>query len=157
MMVRIEEGTNEALRAVVSDIRDADVREALATSWWSSREALQSDLVARYSDRDDTYAAFLDARAVAFGAMVEIRPGVVSAGFFATEDFPQIAVPVARFVRRNLFPAYRRAGIHRIGCMIIDGYDSAMDFVQLLGLKREHEVRGYGKDGESFYSFAWVA
>jgi hypothetical protein len=40
--------------------------------------------------------------------------------------------------------------------MIIDGYEEAMRFVQLLGLKLEHEVRGYGKHGESFFSFAWV-
>lgn len=155
-MVRVEEGTNDALRAVVADIRDADVREFLALSWWSTREALQADLIRRYSDRDDTFAAVADGWPVAFGAMVETRPGVVSAGFFATDEFPAVALPVARFVRRTLFPAYRRAGVHRIECVIIDGYEQAFDFVKVLGLKREFQIRGYGKDGESFYSFAWV-
>jgi len=155
-MVRVEEGTNEALRAVVSHIRDSDVREFLATSWWSTREALQADLIARYADRDDTFVCTVDGRAVAFGAMVEARPGVVTAGFFATDEFPQVALQVARFVRRSLFPSYRRAGVHRIDCMVIDGYESAMRFVRLLGMKLEFEARGYGKNGESFYGFAWV-
>jgi len=155
-MVRVEEGTNDALAEVVAHIRDADVREFLAISYHDTRDDLAADLLARYSDRSDTFAAIRDNHAVAFGAMVETRPNVITAGFFATEDFPSVARPVARFVRRELFPAYRRAGVHRIGCLIIDGYESAMLFVQLLGLKFEHEVRGYGKHGESFFSFAWV-
>jgi hypothetical protein len=46
--------------------------------------------------------------------------------------------------------------VHRIECAIIDGYESAMDFVRLLGLRLEGEMRGYGKRGESFFSFVWV-
>jgi hypothetical protein len=156
-MVRVEGGTNEALAEVVAHIRDTDVREFLALSYLDTRDEICADLVARYTDRTDTFVAIRDDRAVAFGAMVEHRPNVISAGFFATEDFPAVALPVARFVRRELFPAYRRAGVHRIECMIIDGYESAMLFVRLLGLKIEHEVRGCGKHGESFFSFAWVA
>ena len=156
-MIHVEEGSNEALRAVVSAIRPQDVREFLALSWLDSRDELADSLIQRYADRDDTYCAFDGNRAVAFGAMVEARPGVVSAGFFATEDFPHVALPVARFVRRRLFPTYREAGVHRIECLIIDGYEQAMQFVRLLGLRLEHEIRGYGKRGETFYSFAWVA
>lgn len=155
-MVHVEEGTNSALVAVVANLREADVREFLAISFCESRETLAADLIRRYANREDTYAAFDGDRAVAFGAMVELRPNVVTCGFFATEDFPAVAVPVARFVKQRLFKTYREAGVHRIECVIIDGYESAMRFVQLLGLKLEAELRGYGKRGESFYQFAWV-
>jgi hypothetical protein len=156
-MVHVEQGTDEALEQVVLNLRDDDVREFLAVGWCESRADLAADLIARYGGRDDTYAAFDGDRAVAFGAMVEARPNVISAGFFATDGFPAVAIPVARFVKRRLFPNYQEAGVHRIECMIIDGYTSAMAFVQLLGLKPEFEVRGFGKNGESFHSFAWVA
>ena len=137
-------------------LRDADAREFLALQWFDSRDLLAHSLINKYADRDDTYAAFYGDRAVAFGAMVETRPNVVNAGFFATDEFPVVALPVARFVRRRLFPTYKEAGVHRIECLIIDGYESAMDFVKLLGLHLEYEIRGYGKRGESFFSFAWV-
>jgi len=155
-MVRIELGTNDALRQVVANIRDDDIREFRAISFIDDRAALADDLVARYSGRYDTFQAINDGRPVAFGAMVLVRPHVISAGFFATEDFPAVALPVARFVRSRLFPSYRKVGVHRIECVIIDGYESAMRFCRALGMKVEAELRGYGKNGESFYQFAWV-
>jgi L-amino acid N-acyltransferase YncA len=152
-MVRVDAGTNAALEAVAENLRESDVREFLAISPLSTREDLADDLIARYRDRYDTFAAWLDHEPVAFGAMIETGPDTISAGFFATEAFREAAMPVAKFVRYRLFPAY--AKIFRIECVIMEGYEMALRFARTLGFKEAGKLPAFGKDGENFVRFVW--
>jgi hypothetical protein len=156
MTVRVEEGSNAALNEVATNIRASDVEEFLAINFIDTRADLIGLLLARYTGRRDTYAAFDGDRAVAFGAMVEARPNVITCGFFATDHFQPVAGRVARFIRKSLFPAYWDAGVHRIECTALARHGEARRFIELLGMHQEAVLQRYGKDGEDFHQFAWV-
>jgi hypothetical protein len=151
-MVRVEAGTNEALVEVVENLRDDDVREFLALAPYDSAEMLRGDLLCRYANRHDTYAAFDDDKAVAFGCLVEVSTEVMVAGFFATDRFAAIALPVARFIKRRLLPTFRD---HSIRCGIIEDHVSAIGFVKVLGFRQVPGLYTVGKHGEVFCKFVW--
>lgn len=153
-MLRVEEGSNEALAEVVANLRDDDVREFTSISQCDTREAMCADLIRRYADRDDTFAAFDDDTAIAFGAMVRTRPDVISAGLFATDRFHAAALPIARFVKRQLFPAYAEQQF-RIECVVMASYEAAIRFVKMLGFRESEKLSGFGKRGEDFVRFVW--
>jgi hypothetical protein len=151
-MVRVDAGTNAALEIVAENLRESDVREFLAISPLDSRAALTADLIARYRDRYDTFAAWDGENPVAFGAMVETGEDVIQVGFFATEAFRSVALPLARFARYRLFPGY--SGF-RIECVIMEGYDTALRFARTLGFKEAGKLPAFGKRGENFVRFVW--
>jgi hypothetical protein len=154
-MVRVDAGTNAALEAVAANLRESDIREFLAISPLDSREALTADLITRYRDRYDTFAAWNGKTPVAFGAMIETGEGVISAGLFATEAFHAVALPIARFLRKRLFPAYAES--FRIECVIMEGYETALRFAKTLGFREASKLPGFGKSGENFVRFVWAA
>ena len=94
---------------------------------------------------------------VCIGGGIEHRPNVVTLLLFATDRFPYVALSLTRFVTRSLFTQYRNAGVHRIEAVSMVGHDEAHRWIETLGLKREAVLRGYGKNGETFLQFAWVA
>ena len=79
------------------------------------------------------------------------RPNVVSLLFFATDQFPEIALPATRFIKRELFARLKKAGVHRIEAVSMVDHNDTHAWLQTLGLERETEpMIGYGKGGESF-------
>lgn len=155
--MRIDGPSIAHVRAVADSMRETDVAEFLAVSHASRREQLADLLVAKYGEADDTFCFSDGDKPVAVGAMVHARPNVITLMFFATEHFTQIALPLARWTRNHLFPRYRNVGVHRIECVSIAGYSQAHKWIRLLGLQEEATMPGYGKNGETFHQFAWVA
>lgn len=138
-------------------MRDSDLREFLAVHDCDGRVELAGRLARIYGPRSDVIVAGLPDEPIAIGALVEARPRVLTLMFFATDRLPQIALPLTRFIRNNLFPKVQAAGTHRIECVSIAGHREAHRWIQVLGLDQEAVCRGYGKDGETFHQFAWVA
>lgn len=155
--MRIEAPTREQVAYVARNMRKADEKEFLALSFAEDRYELIEMLTKLYGNSTIAIGAADDAGPIAVGAMVEARPNVSTLMFFATERFPHIALPLTRFIRQRLFPLYRGRGTHRIECVSIDGYDAAHRWIEILGLKREAVLRGFGKRGEAFHQFAWTA
>ena len=156
--MRIDDPTEEHVRFVADRIRAKDAEEFMAVSFADTAADLADDLIERYSAHPDTYCfSDDDGTPVAVGAMVMARPNVVTLMFFATDRFPKLALAIARFTVRRLFPRYREAGVHRIECASIAGYDEAHRWIRLCGMKPEGEFRGFGRNGETFHQFAWVA
>lgn len=156
--MRIEAATSADVRYVAERMRDTDLREFLAVSRARDRWDLAESLVERYGGHPDVLAARLDGSGpVAIGAMIEARPNVITLFFFATDNFPIVAVAMTRFIRQRLFPRYRAAGVHRIECVSIEGHDDAHRWIEILGLRREATMPGFGRDGETFFQFAWVS
>lgn len=145
------------LVAVASRMRVRDVAEFSAVNPVDSAPELAELMVARYAGRHDTFCAYEGAEPIGFGAMVEGRPNVITLMFFATDAFPKIALGLTKFIKRELFPTYRQNGAHRIECVSIDGYNETHRWIETLGLAHEATLRGYGKNGETFHQFAWVA
>lgn len=154
--MKLSKPTYEGVRQVADHMRERDVAEFLAVSSCADRDALAFTLTARYGARDDTYLVTERGQPVAVGAMVQARPNVVTLMFFATDEFPQVAHALTRFIRRRLFPSYRERGIHRIECVSLAGYREVHRWIEALGLKLEATMPGYGRDGETYLQFAWV-
>lgn len=155
--MKISEPDRDAVLEVALGIRDRDVAEFLAISPLETRDQLAASLVTRYATSTDVFVASQHGVNIAAGAMVQHRPHVVTLMFFATDRFPEIATALTKFIRQRLFPRYRASGVHRIECVSIDGYDEVHRWIELLGLKREAIMPGYGKNGETFVQFAWAA
>lgn len=144
------------VRTVAENMRAADVAEFMAVSFARNHAELADTLVERYGSNGETYCFSDGDTPVAVGAMVEGRPNVITIMFFATEMFPRIAIPLARFCKQRLFPHYRNLGAHRIECIAISNEPKKHRWIELLGMKHEGEFAGFGKHGESFTQFAWV-
>jgi hypothetical protein len=155
--MRIDGPSPDHVGFVLNNIRQSDVKEFLAVSFASNSEQLARDLLPKYCEHSGVICASDDVGPVAVGAMIEARPNVITLMFFATDRFPLIALPLTKFIRQRLFPRYRKVGVHRIECVSIAGYDEAHRWIEALGLTKEAELPGYGKGGETFIQFAWVA
>lgn len=138
-------------------MRSRDIYEFLAVSPMESHEGLVMQIMERYGNRNDLIVAKDHGEAVAIGGLIQHRPNVATLLFFATDGFPAIALGLTRFIRQKLFPRVKRAGIHRIEAISIAGYHETHRWIEILGLKREAEFKGYGKNGETFVQFAWVS
>lgn len=155
--MRISEPTADAIRYVALHMRDRDFDEFSAVSYASSREELAADITARYDGRGDVMVADVDGEPICVGATIMARPNVVTLLFFATDRFPEIALPITRFIKRQLFPRLVKAGVHRIEAVSMSGYEHAQNWLRTLGLQQEtSEMQGYGKNGEAFIQFAWL-
>jgi hypothetical protein len=156
--VKIEVPIEDDVLKVALSMRQRDLDEFMAVSHADSAEKLALSLSDRYSLSDETFGAFDENdEAIAIGAMVEHRPGVITLMFFATDDFPKIALPLTKFIRYRLFPQYKANGTHRIECVSMATYEDAHRWIQMIGLEPEAILPGYGREGQAFIQFSWVA
>jgi len=144
------------VRAVARNMRADDVAEFMAVSFARNHAELADALVERYGGNGETYCFSQDDTPIGVGAMVEGRPNVITIMFFATDMFPAIAAPLAKFCKQRLFPRYRALGVHRIECIAIADQPKKRRWIELLDMKHEATFAGYGKNGEAFSQFAWV-
>ena len=154
--MRVNVTTPENVRHVAERMRASDYREFSALSYANDLPELTALLVRDYGEHRSGICAYAGDEPVAIGAMVQGRPNVITLMFFATDGFPKIALPLTRFITKNLFEKYRAEGVHRIECVSIDGYEQAHRWIKLLGLRHEAVLPGFGKNAEAFHSFAWV-
>ena len=155
--MKIDAPLRADVRHVAENMRQKDIVEFRAVSRAENTDELAEALIERYGDRGDTICARLDdGTPVAVGAMIESRFNVVTLLFFATDDFPQIAMALTKFIVQRLFPRYRNAGVHRIECVSHTDYAEAHRWIETLGLTKEAEMPGYGRNGETYFQFAWV-
>lgn len=156
--MRVDAACAVDVYTVAMAMRDADFAEFSALNAAPDRETLAIQLRRVYGAHPDAVTAFADDGApVAVGAVVIARPNVATLMFFATPRLAEIGQQLTRFIRRRLLPAYVARGVHRVECVSMAGHDDAHRWIRTLGLSREAECRGYGKAGETFYQFAWVA
>jgi hypothetical protein len=115
-------------------------------------------LAQRFGRRTELLCArTMDGEPVCIGGAIEVRPGSATLLFFGTDRFPEIALPMTRFIRRHYFPSLAAAGTHRIECVTLDSYHEMQRWLETLGLERESTVRAYGRNREDFAMYAWIA
>jgi len=155
--MRVEYATADDIRTVALAMRQADFDEFIALSHADTREALATHLVARFAGRADVMAGF-DAsdQPVAVAGLVEHRPNVLSALFFATDAFESVALEVT-YIAHRLLRDVKTTGVHRIEAVSLVGHDQAHRWIRHFGLEAEGPpMRGFGKNGEAYQQFAWV-
>ncbi|MCY0148308.1 hypothetical protein OEG84_11450 [Hoeflea sp. G2-23] len=156
-MLKIEAPAEADVRYVADRMRDDDVREFMSVSFAERKIDLVDDIVRRFGLHPGAIGFYLDDEPVGIGGLIEGRPHVGTLLFFATDKFASVALGIAKFTRQRLFPRYREAGMHRIEAISIDGHASAHRWIKMIGLKHEAALRGFGKGGETYHQFAWVA
>ena len=155
--MKVEPATALDVEAVALAMRARDYAEFSAVSWAADRAELARHLAARYGDQPSVICGHHDGLPACIGGTIEARPNVLSLLFFATDVFPQIALPATRFIRDRLFPRLRAVGVHRIEAVSMAGHKETHRWLRTLGLEPEVAVmRGYGRAGEDFVQFAWV-
>lgn len=155
--MKIEPASTEDVRSVALRMRARDFEEFSAVAPVDTREELADLLAERYGGRDEVLCGWFDGKPVSIGGTIEARPNVLTLLFFATDEFPRVALPVTRFIRNELFPRFMAAGVHRIEAVSLATHAEAHTWLRVLGLEREtRAMRGYGKRGEAFIQFAKV-
>lgn len=156
--MKIEPATTDDVLAVALNMRERDYEEFSAVSPSNTREDLANRLAGRYGDRSDVICARVGANPICIGGTIEARPNVITLLFFATPDFSQIALPITKFIRKNLFPKLIAAGVHRIEAVSLAKYDQTHAWLRTIGLEPETgPMLGYGKNQEAFLQFSWSA
>lgn len=156
-MMKIEPASVADVHAVALAMRERDCDEFSAVSFAENRGQLAKLLAERYGGRPDVLCGWNGDRPACIGALVMARPNVVTLGFFATDDFRRIGLGITRFIRRELFPRYEAAGVHRFEAVSMATHDEAHVWLKTLGLEPETgPLHGYGRNGEAFIQFARV-
>lgn len=139
---------------VCRNLRAADIREIEATRWGSySPEDLAIEVARVWTLNGYGWSVFGgDGLPVAFFGATQPWPGVFSAYMLATDDFPRVALPLTKFVKRVFIPYLRERG-HRIEARSIDGHTQAHGWLRLLGAGVEARMQRYGRNGEDFLIF----
>lgn len=137
---------------IVSNLREWDRREIFATRWNDDVFDLARDSL---NAGDLSWVAGKENPIAAMGAF-QMWPGVWQAWMYATPEFPQIGLSLTRFSVREILPRILERGAHRMECRSIEGHDDAHDWLERLGAFRESETGNFGRNGETFFTYAWT-
>lgn len=158
-ILKVDRATEADVLSVASALDHRSLREQMALSW-ASTPARLAEMLAEVKGGDPDVLCFSHYALgpVAIWTQAQIRPNVLSIGLFGTEAMPLLAIPMTRFARRELFPRFKAAGVHRIETVSIIGNVDAHRWLEIVGLAKEGDpIPGYGRDGQAFQPFAWVA
>jgi hypothetical protein len=137
---------------VARRMRVADREEIFATRWREdpiqlAAEAIQFSTFAWVARDGDEPVAVMGA--------VEECPHVFKVWMFATDRWRRVAGPMTHHVNETVIPVLTHVGANRAYCHSIAGHDVAHRWLKRLGAHCESAQPGYGKNGETFYVFAW--
>lgn len=156
-MMKIEPASQDDVFTVAIGMRQGDYEEFSAVSFANNRAELAAILAERYGGHPDVLCGWRGNQPACIGGLVMARPNVVSLLFFGTDDFPRIGLGVTRFIRRELFPRYEAAGVHRFEAVSMATHNEAHVWLKTLGLEPETDpLAGYGRKGEAFIQFSRV-
>lgn len=142
-----------AVLHVCINMRDRDRDEVYATRWTDSPLDLAEDMTRIPGPKWVAWREGIGPVA-AYGAM-PMWPGVWSLYLFATPHFQHVAWDVTRHIRRVMMTSLSIAGAHRAEARSLSTYLEAHAWLERLGARREGELKGYGRGGEDFITFAW--
>jgi hypothetical protein len=138
-------------------MREKDYEELSCIFEGKSRKELADILAVQYAPHPTIKLYALDdgTPTVVMGWTMA-RPGTAQIGMFATDDFGRIKAAVSKHIVRHFFDDINTYNIHRMECFSLGTHTEAHEWIEWLGLKKEAEIPGYGKNGEMFVSFAWT-
>jgi hypothetical protein len=136
-------------------MREKDYDEISAISFAKDRKELADGLSVACCKTPAMYVCSEERPIVVIGWSMP-RPNIAQIGMFATDEYTKIASGINRFVVREMFQDINRYNIHRLECFSLGSHAQAHSWLEWLGLKKEADLEGYGRNGEKFVSFAWT-
>lgn len=156
-MTKIDPASKDDVYDVALRMRQRDYDEFSAVSFAENRAQLATIMAERYGDHPDVLCGWYDGRPACIGGLVMARPNVVSLLFFGTDQFRHIGLGITRFIRRELFPRYEAAGVHRFEAVSLATHNETHVWLKTIGLEPETgPLIGYGRDGQAFIQFSRV-
>lgn len=154
-MIQFVPATREHVRAVALEMRDRDLAEFSALTFYDDRTGAADMLAPLYGGHPAVECALFDGRPAAVGGMIQTRPGVVSLLFFATDDFARIVRPITHYVQTGPMARAKKTA-NRIECFSHVEHTEMRQWVELFGLRPQATLPRYGKRGEDFLVYAWL-
>ena len=140
---------------VVHHMREADRREVMAGRFVDDLDSLAVDIS---NSRELCFALFAlcddDRTAIAIIGGRLRWPGVGSILMIATDEWPLIARPATRWVKRVAIPKILDPLCHRTQCEAWEGNLATLRWLTALGYKVEGRLEAYGKNREGFLQYA---
>lgn len=141
----------DAVRYVIDNMREWDRREIFATRYNNSLPELHESVMTL---GPTAWVSGLERPIAAFGGQ-PMWDGVWSMWLFATDEFNKIGIPMTRLVIRYILPMIREAGAHRMECRSMGEHHEAHRWLEVIGAKREGELKAFGRKGEDFHVYTW--
>lgn len=150
----IESPTAGAVGAVAMRMRLWDRREIFATRWDDDAGRFAQEICRAFAHGMGFVAGRGCLPIAVFGG-AELWPGLWQVIAFATDEFPLIGAAVTRFIRTDVLPRGIARGAHRAECKSLAEHSDAHRWLEALGARREAEHPGFGRNGETFVTYAW--
>lgn len=91
--------------------------------------------------------------AVVFGG-IEAHPGVWQIHCFGTDDWPKLAIPLTRFVKRTMLPMlFGEFNAHRLEADSIASHVEAHRWMEICGAHREGVKKARGRDRSDYFTY----
>jgi hypothetical protein len=74
---------------------------------------------------------------------------------FGTDLWPCVVLDMTRHGERFMKPAVRRAGVRRVECRALVSHTDSRKWIEFLGFHQEAVLPHYGRNDETFVSYAW--
>jgi hypothetical protein len=153
----VKQASDNDISDVVHNMREADRREVMAGRFVDDPETLSVEMQAA---RPFCFALFAlcadDGWPIAIiGARLR-WPGVGSILMIATDEWPRIARPATRWVKRVAIPKILDPLCHRTQCEAWEGNLVTLRWLTALGYKVEGRLEAYGKNREGFLQYARI-
>jgi hypothetical protein len=152
MTVSLIEPDVSAMLSIASRMRDLDREEIMATRDDESVVLLAEQAAGTGALR---WAFAVDGRPVCAMGAVPLWRGSYSVWMFATDDFDRVSLAVTKHAVRVMMPAMLARGLSRASCATLDRHVTAHAWLASLGGQYETDMPGYGKNGETFFLYAW--
>ena len=144
----------EDIQHILDNLRVWDRQEIFALQRGDDDRSIAWGLIhAQEMGRADVSVGHLE-RPVVCIVTAELRPGVWSLSTFTSDEWLRVATAVTKHLRRVIIPGMWARGAHRIQCQCMDGNPAKDRWLLSFGAEREGPHLGYGRDQETFYTWA---
>jgi len=152
MAIDITTADRSMMRAVISELRVADVIEltACGINLEHLPDAIMRTKVFAFCAYDT------ETGPIAIWGLGARRPGVGAGFAFGTDRWGEAVRPMIRQIRGFVLPFLVQAGYHRVEALAMAGREDVARFMALIGAQPEGRLRRYGIDGEDFVSYGWI-
>lgn len=156
-MVTLTDVDYLALEFICLGMRESDKAEIYALRNYDNPLQLALDAHAAIRNMGRGRIAWVNGKPAAVAALTEEWPGVWYIWMFGTEDLKAAAVPLMRWFRHEAKDILTVCKGHRLHCDSKWDHYEAHKMLKAMGAREEHRFPKYGKDGEDFIRFVWLA
>ncbi len=151
--VGMHEVSREGITHIVRNLRARDRAEIFALRWHDDEDALIDEIATIAHDMWKIWS--WHSEPVAMNGVVPLRPGVVMACAFGTDQWRHTIRAMTHWSREWVIPALQLAHYHRGEAQVLASNTDSRRWIESLGGEVECLLKGYGKHREDYLLYAW--